>query len=49
MAAHLFSVLYGRPKSTRPHVSGLSYYGTRVSWGLTIGFAGTGVKMRNDN
>jgi hypothetical protein len=37
------SDLLGVSKSTRPHVSGLSYYETEVSWGVTEGLAGTGV------
>jgi hypothetical protein len=41
--------LLGGPKSTRPHVSGLSYYGTVVSWGVTEGLTRTTIKMRNDN
>jgi hypothetical protein len=44
----LFGLL-GGPKSTHPHVSRLSYYGTMVSWGVIGGFAGTSVKMRNAN
>jgi hypothetical protein len=36
-------------KSTHPHVSGLSYYGTGVLQGVTKGLASTGVRMRNDN
>jgi hypothetical protein len=43
------SGLLGRPKSTHPHMSGLSYYGAGVPWSVKEGLARTGVKMRNDN
>jgi hypothetical protein len=44
----LFDLL-GRSKSTRPYVSRLSYYGTRVPLGVAEGLDGMGVRMRNDN
>jgi hypothetical protein len=48
MVGHPFLSFQGA-KSTRPHVSGMSYYGARVLYDVERGLVGTNVYAGNNN